>query len=81
MTGRLFAGLVAVACGAAVAALIGLPDPPPAEPTVEISTEVLLDAATIELRGYGPDGTPGEFLYDCAHDGDRLVCTQRGTDG
>lgn len=79
--------LIAVALAAVVlvflAALAERDDGTDARPVpdVNLSTEVLLDATTIELRGYGPDGEPGVFLYDCEHDGERLVCTQREEKG
>lgn len=47
------------------------------QPEVEVETEALLDAATIEMRGYDEAGNPGTFLYECVHDGERLVCTQQ----
>jgi hypothetical protein len=52
-------------------------DEEPVRADVEIPAEVVVDATTIEMRGYGPDGTPGTFLYDCSHESGRLVCTQR----
>lgn len=59
-------------------------DPDPREPTTaEIDAAVMMNAAVIEMHGYGSDGQPGEFLYDCRHAEDpgpgepTLVCTQR----
>lgn len=56
-----------------------LPAPAPVTPKVNIETDALLNAATIELRGYDESGKPGVFLYDCAYDEKqkRLVCDQR----
>lgn len=65
------------------------PDPRQVYPA-EIDAAVVVDATTIEMHGYGPDGKVGTFLYDCerAGEGDggvvveegeepTLVCTQR----
>lgn len=86
MSDRLFVFLAAVLVGAAAtgAFLVFEEDPEPrvVTPKVNLETEALLNAATIEMRGYGPDGTPGVFVHDCRYDdgGQRLVCTQREGD-
>lgn len=54
-----------------------MPEPKVVTPKINLETEALVDATTIEMRGYDESGKPGEFLYDCEHDGKRLVCTQR----
>lgn len=68
-------------------------DPTPARQPLaaEIDAAVIVDATVIELHGYGPDGEPGVFLYDCERNNQQsnepgdptLVCTQRedGEDG
>lgn len=50
--------------------------------TTVIEPEVarIVDATTVEMRGYGPDGELGVFVYDCEQTGGRLVCTQREGD-
>jgi hypothetical protein len=73
---ELAGGAVAAALGFVVGLSLDHDDPKP-PPRVELSTEVVLDAATIEIRGYGPDGELGEWVHDCEYEGERLVCTQR----
>lgn len=81
MVDRLLLGLIAML--AILGVLVAVSDEPdPVTPRVELETEALLDAATIEMRGYGPDGEPGTFLYLCETPAERksgdptLVCTQ-----
>lgn len=90
---RFVTAIVAGAIGAAIgiaAAGITAPDqdplPPPRQPlAAEVEAAVVVDSTTIEMRGFGPDGKPGKFLYDCERNdaedlapGDpTLICTQR----
>lgn len=70
-------GIIAGFVGAAVASTALSDDSEPIRATNFISSDVLVDATVIEMHGYGPDGQPGTFLYDCSHDDEKLVCTQR----
>lgn len=51
-------------------------DDDPADP-VTVDAEAVVDATTIELHGYGPDGKPGVFVYECKRERGQLVCTQQ----
>lgn len=63
----------------------GVFDDPAPPVQADIEAAVVVDATTIEMRGYGPDGELGTFLYDCRVDSEQpvagveptLVCTQR----
>lgn len=61
-------------------------DPKPPTPVQsQIDAAVVVDATVIEMHGYGPDGEPGVFTYDCQNEVGQpvagveptLVCTQR----
>lgn len=75
---------VLVLAVAVTALLVHEPDRQPID-RLSVSADVLVNATVVEMRGYGPDGKPGKFLFDCrATDapvlGDpTLVCTQRET--
>lgn len=73
-------GVVVCTFGAGMLAHQALDDDPPVDPR-EIDAAVFVDATTIEMHGYGPDGKPGKFLYDCRYETDRLVCTQQDVEG
>lgn len=68
------AGLLA---GTLLAQAVDEDPKPPQRVAAKIDAQVLVDATVIEMRGYGSDGTPGKFLYDCDYEGQRLICTQR----
>lgn len=86
---HLFAGLaIGALCGAGAVGAVWVagdddPEPPRQPIAAEIDAAVVVDATVVEMRGYGPDGKPGKFLYDCEHAdhpelGDpTLICTQR----
>lgn len=83
--GALVGGLL---IGALVWASDDDPDSPPAPVDAEIQAAMVVNTAVIEMRGYGPDGEPGTFLYDCeqadqpvADVDPTLVCTQREVEG
>lgn len=87
VTPRSVTVLIGMAIGIAAALLVDVvvDDDEPAPARADIEAQVVVDAAVIEMHGYGSDGKPGVFLYDCRHvkDEDKakgeptLVCEQR----
>lgn len=80
-TARVVAGEILLAvCLFTIGVLIGLnidDDPTPPAPKVNLTTEALLESATIEMHGYDETGKPGTFQYKCKYEGEQLVCTQQ----
>lgn len=75
---ELLAGVMGLLVGLAAGITFWDDDPAPhvVTPKVNVETEALLDAATIEMRGYDESGKPGTFLYECEYKEKRLVCEQ-----